>query len=345
MGSTSNYPSHFSIQDKLFACYSLIGELSRKKLAFDREFLKGRYPAGQWRSFCEWCDSLLLPLLIEQNSLKDSIRRASYTEDQWEKLPLLGKDAFVDSNYGSRQALGKLPTVATSPLLDALNAVDILQLPSSPTRPDPTQNFLTYTEVDGAGYLTVTAPSIVGANISNTAAYVYSDKGSNHFNGIDFFATIQYVNQVGVETLAGGPGLTVSHIGSIDGYGATDLSVICRCPAGTLYRMYLGRGAGIAADFWELNGIYWTKYIRLERSTGGDTSTVKIYPTLIDRSNDTNRDDTLSVSGFGVAKWRYCYGFNTWVAVGNISATVSDLDLREKPFANMPARLKAGGLL
>ncbi len=168
------------------------------------------------------------------------------------------------------------------------------------------ENFTTYTEVDLSGVLTVTSPKVVAVNCTRDIdAYVYKDFGVNYFNGFSVDFEVYQDNLTGSGGSVIAPGFTVSAVGDYTDFGFWDIAV--NVNQVVTRRITLRRGYLQAADYFEISDdtLY---YCTLERLTNSDTVTVKIY----DDSGRTNLLDTLSVSGFGIARrWRYCYGFTS----------------------------------
>ena len=139
---------------------------------------------GRWQTYGKQFDAKQAPLLIEQRWLKNLIRRANYTDAEWEKVDL--SDSDYELLFGDKGALRKIPTLATTPLLDALKAIDFLTLEGEFV--DPLEDWTTYTEVDTSNVLTVAANTITVVNLTRTSdSWVYKDFGASHFGttGID----------------------------------------------------------------------------------------------------------------------------------------------------------------
>ena len=98
----------------------------------------------------------LKSLLAEQNRLKEQIRLDNKID--WSKLAEEEQPAVELQLFGDKATLKQVETDATSPLLDELKAIKLDSLKGTDFT-DPTEDLTTYTEVDGAGRLTVDSAS------------------------------------------------------------------------------------------------------------------------------------------------------------------------------------------
>jgi len=188
------------------------------------------------------------------------------------------------------------------------------------------EDFTTYTEVDTQGWLTVASNKIEGTDVNrNVDAYVYKDYTADFFNALDILFEIQIEDTSELEA-RGGPAISDT-IGSVNDFASTDISIAARVlTAGPAYQIELARGNYLAKDTFTgaANTLY---YCTLSRAAGNDTVTLKIYSD----SPRTNLLDTLTVAGFGVAKWRYSYGFvnvNSGPTNRAFDGFVQDMDLQ-----------------
>ncbi len=163
-------------------------------------------------------------------------------------------------------------------------------------------DFTAYTEKDDNGKLTVAVYKVTAVDAdSDEDVYLYDDRGVDFFNAldIDFEILIESTSLANARA-----GISVANvIGSISDQGATDISVVIVYVFGT-YAITLQRGNGVVTDSYVCSAdtVY---YCTLSRAAGNDTVTLDIYT---DKYRTVNVD-TLTVNGFGVAKWRYIYGF------------------------------------
>jgi len=165
------------------------------------------------------------------------------------------------------------------------------------------EDFTTYTETDPNSRLTVTASKILAAALVNEDAWVYDDKGVDHFDAlnVEFEA---YQNSAGVDDGRGALGFSDT-IGKCDSWesDAVHLEIVDQGTNGPASQ--LTRGAHLAVDsnstLSEDTLYYWT----YTRTAGNDTITAKVYS----NADRTTLLDTLTLAGFGTAKYRYAYGF------------------------------------
>lgn len=170
---------------QLSAIYSLLEQL---RLEHNRQgaIAKSDWAkyGSKWKAYTSIYRSKLKPLLHEQNLLREKIRKANYTDEEWRKLPVDEFDAVEKQLYGNKAQLGQLPTKATTPLIDELKQVNLDAL-AIPQALDPTQDLTTYSIYpDPLVYTTVTSARATIASLPrNVDEYVYADKGVNHFDG------------------------------------------------------------------------------------------------------------------------------------------------------------------
>ncbi len=165
-----------------------------------------------------------------------------------------------------------------------------------------------YTEVDASTRLTVTATKITAVDCDRDIdAYVYKDFGVDYFNALN---TYFEVYQSSATLLYG----DIANIGfsntvnAVDAWESTSISAQWnRAASVPYYRFYLVRGAQAATDYYiaAQDTLY---YCTMSRAAGNDAATIKVYSDAA----RTTLLDTLSVAGYGTAKWRYCYGFASW---------------------------------
>ena len=169
-----------------------------------------------------------------------------------------------------------------------------------PPPPGP-QDLTTYIEVDPQEELTVTATTITAVDLDTAwDAYVYKDFGADYFDALNIDFDM-FIWNTSVED--GGAYVSLANV--IDdylGFGATAVSAnIIEGSADAKY-IFLKRGADVASDGYEAVGNTWY-YCTLSRTAGADSVALKIYSDI----GRTTLLDTLTLSGFGTAKWRYFY--------------------------------------
>ena len=172
------------------------------------------------------------------------------------------------------------------------------------------EDFTTYTENDGSGVLTETASKVTVSNARRDGgAYLYKDYGASFFDALN----IDFEFQIGASTLAGsvaGTGLSVSTVGTMTAFGASDFGTYFNYESGLGYRGGLFRGNFAASS---LTGYVLsadtTYYANISRAPGGDTITMSIFSNAARTTHVTG--SPLSLSGFGTStKYRYSYGWN-----------------------------------
>jgi len=177
------YPSEAKTDpDKLACVYNLI-EQARLYHNAQGAIAKGDWEAnrGKWAAFSQAYHDKVKWLLHEQGRLRDAILAKECPD--WAKLtPEQRSDAWV-SLFGDKETLKRIPTEATSSVLDELKGITLDSL-AALNPPDPTEDFTTYTEEDSAGVLTITSSRITAAALDmDLDAWVYKDKGEGHFDG------------------------------------------------------------------------------------------------------------------------------------------------------------------
>lgn len=187
------------------------------------------------------------------------------------------------------------------------------------------ENLTTYEEVDLIGVLTVTAPKVEGVDVdADVEAYLYKDFGVDHFDALNTLFEA-YVNSTSdnAGTMIMGFSDTID---DFTGWEADSAAIMSR-EYSAKYRAFLMRGYGVASDFgdYNLDQLYYWKIVR---SAGNDTINAYIY-------SDAARTvlvDTLTVAGYGTAKWRYLYAassHNIATADQNFDGYFQDFDRQE----------------
>lgn len=171
------------------------------------------------------------------------------------------------------------------------------------------EDFSTYTEVDPNSKIAVGTRRVTAADVDRDEdVYLYKDFGADYFDGLALSFTL-LVNAT--STPAGGSaaagGIALSNtIDDLSGHGTTDINVVI-AEETSGFKIFLERGPGTAVDSY-LGSADTVYYCTLTRAAGNDTATLRIY-------SDSARTillDTLTVSGYGASKWRYCYAFVNW---------------------------------
>jgi len=162
----------------------------------------------------------------------------------------------------------------------------------------------TFTETDPNSHLTVTADkaSAVAVTRAETVKLVL-DGGADNYNGIelkfDFFN-----NSSGADDGRQGIGFSDTNA-SCATWESDSIHLEAVDQGGDGPIMQLMRGPHDAADsndtLSENTEYYWT----LNRVSDSDTATAKVYSD----SSRTSLIDTLTMTGYGTAKWRYLFAF------------------------------------
>jgi FOG: PKD repeat len=155
------------------------------------------------------------------------------------------------------------------------------------------ETLTTYTEVDPNGRIAVTTTRATGTGLTRSeAAYLYKDKGVNHFNALDINFVIKATELNGTSDILATLGLANS-VYNMAGFGSNEVSVIFHNDDTHRY-IKLIRGTFTAQDKY-ICSVGTVYYCTLSRAAGNDTITLKIYSDAA----RTNLLDTLSVGGFG----------------------------------------------
>jgi hypothetical protein len=316
--------------EKLCAVYSLVEQM---RLEHNRQ---GEIARGDWGGYRDkwylyglrperlggnvfW--GKMLPLVQEYNRLREEIRKATYTDEQWRAFSDEDREVASLELYGDRAVEKEKPTEATTALLDELKAVALDSLGGKVT-PDPTEDFTTYTEVDPNSKISVTSSKVEFDDLSTgTTAYVRKSFGAEHFG--DFEHLLEF-------------GKPDSPVGKY--HSGLYWAVADDYP--TKQSMY-DNDNGILIYTWAQGDNLWfidaenstsdgsnitrqiTYYLTVERS--GTTAICKIYTD----SERTNLHDTLSVT-CTTTKYEYVYapanyGHDSY----SIYGYVANLDLQE----------------
>jgi hypothetical protein len=313
-------PDIVTENERLLAVYSLLEQMRLEHNRVGEIALSNwKEYQGKWAQYARVFRAMQLPLLQEQNRLKDAIRRANYTDEQWQSLSHEQAISVSIQMYCDRIPSNNIDTKATSGLLSQLKSVDFLKLEGQFV--DPTEDFTTFTEVDSASDITVTATKVSWDTMArNAVSYVNKDYGVDHFVDFEHLLTIN--------TSANDPG------------GACDYWNISNESVGTHYNVathlgillyHLGEaGLVIIMDTDANHFAYWgrsapfTYYVTLSRN--GTDVVCRFYGD----AGRTNLLNTLSIAGTTRA-YRYLSVAGSWVSSGSDSITgySENLDLQE----------------
>lgn len=197
------------------------------------------------------------------------------------------------------------------------------------------EDFTTYTEVDPNSHIEKTANHIDFNAYENEDAYVYKDKGADHFMDFEHLVDVKdtHIN----DAVAGGVWAVSNDIDDMVGLettGKTALMVFMydHSTAGTR-RIYIRETYDSIAysDYYApftFGASYYLRIIKL-----GTAFSCEIYGSDADRTNEENVIDTPSLTLHGDWTFRYVFGAITY-NVGEAFHTdvdVDNLDLQEAP--------------
>ncbi len=296
----------------------------------------------KWLTYIKRFREKQRPLLREQNHLRDTIRRAVYTDKEWLSLNSPNPDdALFVSLFGNRAAERVEPTLATSPLLDELKAIELDKLGDTPGI-DPYEDFENdYTEDDDAGSYSVSGNviTITDQEGSDDADYVYKDHGADHFGDFEHLVEINLVSsdtdmylyfwalQNAVSDYPANPGLYVFMRGR---------------PSSAAY-VYL-REYQSTYDNWTSAAQNTLYYCTVARSDTDITCEIRTG------SHGGALQDTLSLTGDapGTTSYRYLYGVQSAGFLGGsifASGVSRNFDLQEMVAYEESASVSVGCLV
>jgi len=335
--STVVYPTQAKTDAQKLACvYNLI---EQARLAHNAQGAIARQEGvgEKWVEYTKAFRSRLKLLLHEQNTLRERIRLAHYTEAEWAKLPT---ELWVKGNihevqqslFGDRQSLKQVLTASTSPVLDGIKALRVLDL-NGLAMLDPTEDYTTYTELDPDSDITVTSSKIDVSSVQRLRdAWVYKDKGANHFDG-DFEHLVEMYHDTG-QWITCAVWAIANKVESIDDWDVDEDALILNWQTFDwtpwIQIREINGGSGYT-DHWASPSSATLYYITIERDESvGTYGTLYAY-IYSDASRET-LEDTLSLTLHTSKKdFRYIFGFNNLGSDGSNSWTgyAQDLDLQE----------------
>jgi len=344
-------PSIKNDKDKLFACYSLVQQMIDEH---NRQSAASK-DAGKFREYVKKeFDPRLKQVLAERNRLMEKIRWDNYTLEQWKQVSKLLPEEYQtihESLFGNKVTEKTKPTLATSPALDELKAIDITKL-SSLEGADPTEDFTTYTELDADSYISKTSSRVTWASLDRDVdVYVYKDKTSAHFNGnFEHKATVtatagQRWGCIAVYALAN---LIDDVKGIQDASGDTLIVVLYNANVSKytpcLYEIVAGTAYSDTGTELDINVI---RYLTVERDESvGSFGTLYCY-VYSDASRET-LVETLSLVLHEKEDFQYIYAgqsYNDATTGKAQSGYIEDLDLQEGVTHEGSATLSGAGTL
>ena len=207
------------------------------------------------------------------------------------------------------------------------------------------EDFTTYTEVDPLNRFTVTSHNIDVFDLSKSEdAYVYSDKGVDHFDGdYEHLEDAIIHNTTSHRSECGLWGLSnvVDELNTLlSTYDVHALSVLYETPD-VRFQLYEGVSGSLYSDSFlggSFETAYYFKIIRGE--SVGTYGTLYCY--IYDDAERTSLVDTLSLALHEKRDFRYVYAVNSVNTGGttrHFYADINNLDLGE---AGAPALLRRG---
>ena len=131
----------------------------------------------------------IMPLLQEQNKLRDAIRRNAYTDREW--MELSGEDRAITffELFGNKWEILKGIKISDSlelvyPSFKELKRISLESLLGM-LPPDPTQDLTTYTEVDPGTDLTVDADKVLAVSGYDTGSNTWVTKSGFSFEDFE----------------------------------------------------------------------------------------------------------------------------------------------------------------
>lgn len=309
--------------DKLCAIYSLLEQM---RLEHNRvgEIARSDWEnyQGNWIKYDKVFKAKLLPLLIEQDRLREKLKQAEYPD--WKSLT---EDEKFDAEriiYGDKQILKLLPTEARTDLLDELKSIKFLDLESEVN--DPTENFTSTTWNNGVAQsdpnsrLTITADKVTATAITrNEDCYFYraSTLGTANFS---------YKYEFQIDTDNSGRGAFVHLANFIGDIQTTGIAFGFYYAGGLFYVITWENGASQGSDNWNGRALSILYFNTLERV--GTTLTNYVYSdsartNLLDSQTKTNSYVGISVDHL------YSVQSNNTGSSSSITAFIQNLDLQE----------------
>lgn len=323
------YPSEINTnEEKLAAVNSLLGQMRYFHNQVGDQYEISPSLQSRWNTFAELYKRKQLVLLEEKHRLQAAILWSTYTPEEWVAFTDEERSAAKLVMYGNEVTQEQTPTTATSESLGDLLTINLITLESLPLT-DPLEDFTTYTEYDtGAeSYFTITSNNIDFLIENDEDAYVYDDKGVDHFTG-DFEHLFQ-INYTSNDAWGGGHTWVLSNYGTgINGTVKYYSLTFGRDGGGLkiyLYERYYSGGWTGQDDtmFISLPNTYW---VTLDR-TGSTLRSI-----MYSDSTRSTEVDTLSFTVSDSAdNWQYIYAAasDNWGSDRNVVGYIRDLDLQE----------------
>lgn len=178
-------------------------------------------------------------------------------------------------------------------------------------------NLTTFTEIDPSGNWSQTSSrNTASAVLNSEVSYLYKDYGSVFG---DFYCDLD----VHITSIDTGSVIGLWSLGNVFGdWGDMSNDAISLWTYATTpgsYRLYL-KASNVPGSYQDYDTLFPgnTYYLKVERNAS--TATCKIYPTALDRTNDTNRIDTLSVN-CNQNLYRYLQAGFSYGSVGSLAVS------------------------
>jgi hypothetical protein len=359
-----NYKDLKTNQEKLHAVYNLIEQM-RDEHNRQAAIARADWSAykDKWYTYAVRRQALggnlyhqeVAPLLAEGAALEEDIRNSLYTRVEWDALTPEEQDAAYVSMYGDRETLKDVVTKATSPRIDSLKSID-LSLVTPDSTPDPLEDYEDFVEDDAPGFFVVdNATQVTFTNVQRGGtvdSILYSDKGSNHFDG-DFEHWVNTKFTSLTNSAEGGFWGIANEIGDmndIDVGGGSFFVAFWHFSSDSLRLREVDSGTQYTAT-WNgplSNTWYYHKIIRDDDAGTYGTLYDYIYDAPAMEAGDLQSTLTLILNS-SKKDFQYVYGFwnNTYSSLtGDLDGLTRELDLREAGAAvnitNSPASFDFG---
>ena len=325
------YPKEITTdKEKLFAVYSIIEQMRLEhNIAGQLALSDWKANQGKWYLYTQIFWTKYRPLLAEQVRLRQLIRKEVYDDKTWEVLTVEQKDAAFIPMYGDKETLKEQPTLASSPSLDQLKAIDFGSL-NARAPPDPLEDWtgVDYVEDDDSGVLTVEANTLTVVDMQpQSDGYLYKDHGAAHFGTV---LSNPHLLQTEITACSGEGPMVLIHVlsNSTTPNFSTDPMIAVRWykPASwPILTLMIDDGATDTDDSYTYGQSLPAPKLWLSFNRDGDGTTLAIYSDAY-----TTLVDTLAVPQ-GSTSFRYLQ--SSGPRGGSSSATMStkvhDLDLQE----------------
>ena len=280
--------------EKLFAVYSLNEQFRLEH----NKIVARELPPPRWKAYLKEWRRCSRPLLGEQNRLRDTIRKKECSQSEWMKMSIEEQTAFMLEYFGDKLQLRELTTKATSPLLNELKALSVLELE---VPPDPYEDFLNdYSENDPNNRFSysTTRVTITGLLSGDFNAYVYKDHGANHFADFEHLIEIEATSAASNHQSA--QWALTDAAAYFGGWTNALYGLIYSSDGSNLY-VYLREKQTTSQDVWTGGSQSTLYFMTIARSGTSLTNEIRIT------SHSGNLEDTLTITCQNEATVKYRY--------------------------------------